>query len=255
MKEPKNHNNSANTIKRIFTAYERVLDTMSADSLPAVHVSIGNSKIGRTMNVSTAPVVTCSSCAMCGQCAKSCYAVRACARLGLSDTSALKNAWLINTAILFSDRNKFFADIETAVEREQPAFFRWHVSGEFLDNDYFSRMVTIAANNPSTRFLAFTKAYNAVNQYIENGGIIPPNFSVLFSAWRGTAMHNPYGLAECHVRFPDGEQTFNHIEPAHRWQCNGDCTACQNVCGGCWFQRPAAKNADGKQDAVIINLH
>ena len=52
-------------------------------------------------------------------------------------------------------------------------------------------MCRIAAHNPRTRFLAFTKAFNIVNDY-ENRSTLPRNLAVIFSGWPGMKIDNPH---------------------------------------------------------------
>ena len=93
---------------------------------------------------------------------------------------------------------------------------------------YLYDMVLTAQQLPHTNFLAFTKQYNIVNEYIANGGVIPDNLKIIFSNWGTWKCDNPHGL-------PMAEIIFKGEAPADNWKiCGGNCTqcACQGI--GCW---------------------
>lgn len=115
-------------------------------------------------------------------------------------------------------------------------FFRFHVSGDIPNSDYFSKMVEIARRNQHCEILCFTKKFEIVNDYIratptqEAFDDFPNNLHIIYSAWVGLEMVNPYMLPEAHVRYRDGSTTAR--EDAK--QCNGNCTECAMTDGGCW---------------------
>ena len=63
-------------------------------------------------------------------------------------------------------------------------YFRWHVSGDILNQSYFEMMIYIARVCKYTQFLAFTKKYELVNTYLSGGGVIPENLKIVFSVWK-----------------------------------------------------------------------
>ena len=127
-------------------------------------ISAGNRKIGRVMNVSLPPMLTCHNCA---QCQQICYDVKACAQY--PDT--VIDARARNLAILKLDRDAYFARIDAAMNRRRKnKFFRWHVAGDIVDLDYFVRMVENARKHPDFIIWTYTKHYAIVNQYCETFG-------------------------------------------------------------------------------------
>lgn len=122
-------------------------------------------------------------------------------------------------------------------------FFRFHVSGDIPDNVYFAHMVDIAGRNQHCEILCFTKKYDLVNEFLEFGGKLPKNLHMVFSAWVGLEMVNPYNLSEAHVRYRDGTTTAR----ADAKECSGNCTECAITDGGCWTLK------NGEQ--VIFNEH
>jgi len=76
-------------------------------------------------------------------------------------------------------------------------FFRFHVSGDVPDEEYFAKMVEVAARNQHCELLCFTKKYEIVNKFLAFGGVIPKNLHIIFSAWVNLDMVNPFSLYHC----------------------------------------------------------
>ena len=107
-------------------------------------------------------------------------------------------------------------------------YFRYHVSGDIPNAEYFAEMVKTARIRPMVQFLAFTKQFGIVNEYLSGGGSIPENLKVIFSNWGDWKCENPHGLPVCEVIMP-GEN------PGEDWKiCGGNCTACACRGVGCW---------------------
>lgn len=122
-------------------------------------------------------------------------------------------------------------------------FFRFHVSGDIPNVYYLNHMIEIAERNPHCEMLCFTKKYDIVNSVLKVGTIIPKNLHIIYSAWRGLKMENPYGMPEAHVRYRDGTTTAHE----NAIQCNGNCTDCALTEGGCWSLK------DGQE--VVFDEH
>lgn len=126
-------------------------------------------------------------------------------------------------------------------------FFRFHVSGDIPDRDYLSRMSVIAKRNPHCEILCFTKKFEIVNEHIgflrSIGSDLPKNLHIVFSAWIGLEMVNPFSLPEAHVRYRDGSTTAR----TDAIECGGNCTECAIADGGCWTLK------NGEQ--VVFNEH
>lgn len=206
-------------LRKYNTVMWETIETYNRVSLDETKLCIseGNSKIGRVLNISTPPVLTCPNCA---ECTKLCYDIKAC----LFRPEVMR-ARARNFSILVRDRNRYFDAIKERLKhRRKRKFFRWHVGGEIIDIDYFNRMVEIARDFPDWKFWTYTKNYAIVNQWINNHGksrsAIPRNLTVMFSEWKGMEMINPYGLPEFRVIFagesaPDGARI-----------CPGNCEHC-----------------------------
>jgi len=185
-------------------------------------ISKGNRKIGRVMNVSLPPLL---SCANCSGCSKLCYDIKAC--LQYPDT--VIDARMRNFAILQKDREEYFRRINDAISRRRlHKFFRWHVAGDIIDADYFARMVEIARRHPDFKFWTYTKNYAVVNEWVDKNGrdALPANLSVMFSEWRGMPMDNPHG-------FPEFRVVFKDETPPAGFYCPGNCDVCKEINRGC----------------------
>ncbi len=186
-------------------------------------ISKGNRKIGRAMNVSLPPILSCGNCK---ECQHFCYDIRAC----LQYPNTVIDARIRNWTILNKNRDKYFSLIDEAcTRRRNNKMFRWHVSGEIVDIDYFCRMVEIARKHPDFTFWTYTKMYAIVNEYCDKYGreSIPANFSVMFSEWRGVPMVNPYGFGEFRALY-EGESI-----PKDAFYCPSNCDICKANGRGC----------------------
>lgn len=186
-----------------------------------VSISNGNSKMGLIPSVSLPPIKTCVNCK---ECSKDCYAAKLC-RIRKTVREAYEN----NLRILKTDPKSYWIQVRSAVAISH--YFRFHVSGDILNDDYFAEMVDIAESFRYCEILCFTKNYKVVNRYLANYDL-PENLHVIFSAWgKKVRPVNPYNLPVSEVIFPDTEVPDN-------WKiCGGNCTECACRGIGCWTLR------------------
>jgi ferredoxin len=235
-KKPQARINSAAAIKKATSNFTTTWNNYNGDPVK-IHISSGNAKLGSIMNISLPPVVTCTNC---GSCSKYCYAVRSYNRF--TGTAA---GWNENYILFLTDPERYFNEISAAVKLQR--FFRWHVSGDIVNERYLAGMIKVAIENPKVEFLAFTKAYQIVNAAIAAGAVIPGNLHLLFSAAPGVDMPNPYNIPECHINFADPALNTYCGGAEFEYYCTGNCTECAiNGCG-CFFLKPG--------DVTIINQH
>lgn len=183
-----------------------------------VSISKGNAKLGAIPSVSLPAITTCNPTA---PCFKLCYAAKI-SRL----RKTVKTAYDRNLEVLTTNPALYWSSVYTAAATVK--YFRYHVSGDIPNIEYFARMVQLANALPDTHFLAFTKQYHIVNQYINNGGAIPENLKIIFSNWGDWKCANPYGLPVCEI-------ILKGNEPAPDWKiCGGNCTECACRGVGCW---------------------
>ena len=197
-----------------------------------VKISKGNSKLGAIPSVSLPSIKTCRNCA----CQEKCYAQKL-ERL----RPAVRNAYQHNLEVWLKDPETYWREVEASIMMSR--FFRFHVSGDIPSFKYLINMVEIARRQPHCEILCFTKKYNLVNEFIEQGGELPSNLHMIFSGWVGLEMANPFSLPEAHVRYRDGSTTARDDAV----ECGGNCTECALTEGGCWNLQ--------KGQQVVFNEH
>lgn len=198
-----------------------------------VRISDSNSKMGAVASVSLLPFLTCpGTCA--GTCGKSCYAAKL-----ANMRPTVRNAYAINTAIAIKRPEIYWQQVNAAACAVR--FFRFHVSGDIINADYFANMVNVVRNNPYTEFLCFTKRFEVVNAWIDENGSLPENMHVLFSGWTNLEPVNPHCLPETNV-IQKGEEIRNG------WTlCGGNCFNCAMAGTGCWQA--------GKGETIAFHIH
>ena len=196
-----------------------------------VSISHGNTKMGAIPSVSLPACVTCNPSA---PCFKKCYAVRLARRY-----KTVTAAYARNLEILENDPSAYWVQVKAAASMTR--FFRFHVSGDIPNGEYFNHMVQAATELHGTTFLAFTKQYQIVNDYLSNGGTIPANLIIIFSNWGSWKCENPHNLPVCEI-------ILKGSAPAENWKiCGGNCTECACRGVGCWELK--------KGDTIAIYEH
>ncbi len=212
-------------VAKFYDAMNEAKEAGIVAKLARVSISAANKKMGAVASVSLLPFITCP--ARCkGTCAAECYAAK------LANLRAnVRKAWANNTALVISNPREYWRQVREAVAAVR--FFRFHVSGDILDYEYFVEMVNTAADNPHTEILAFTKRYEVVNSFVASHGgaiaeAIPSNLHILFSGWDNLKPINPFG-------FPETIVYHNESEIREEWLlCGGNCLTCGCRGLGCW---------------------
>ena len=190
-----------------------------------VTISKGNDKMGEIPSVSLPSYIFCIFCG----CWKKCYANRMEKR-----RKNIRESYAKNAKILLKNPEEFWRQVKKAVRKS--CFFRFHVSGEIPNYEYFCKMIETALENPHCDILCFTKKYAIVNRWIDEHGktaeALPKNLHIIFSAWDDLEMVNPYNLPEAHVRFKNGKSTLPEGKEA--FHCFGNCETCYLAGCGCW---------------------
>ena len=201
----------------------------------SVKISTTNSKLGIIPSVNISPVISCRpEC----PCAKECYAMN-----GRFRFASVKNNMSANYEQYKQNPLSYFEDIKQFIDDgiRVYSYFRWHSAGDIVDERYFEGMIDLARKLTHTSFLAFTKKYELVNEYINRGGVIPTNLRIIFSAWGDKLVPtNPYRFPVAYVRFPDND---NAAIPNTAIECSGDCTTCLQ----CWKIE--------RGESVVFNKH
>jgi hypothetical protein len=142
-------------------------------------IAKGNSKLGKVYNISLPPEMACGANV---PCKKECYARKAWVQY-----KNVRDAWTKNWDAFQENELEYFETISTLCREKNVAMFRWHVAGDIPQNRedsyvYLLGMFLVAASNPNTHFLAFTKNTIVLDQDIVQ---CPPNLKIVFSMWPG----------------------------------------------------------------------
>lgn len=194
-----------------------------------ISISDGNMKIGATPSFSVSPVVTCRADA---PCCKECYARKMAARY-----PTCRRAYDRNTVAVIERTNDVFNALWAYLISSGSNRFRFNVAGDFFSEKYLAMAFDLAAALPSVQFLAYTKQYELVNEYITKRKL-PDNFTMILSAWDSFIPENPHNLTM--AWYQDG--TCN--VPDKAFTCPGKCGACGFKC---W-------NMKGGEN-VVFNKH
>lgn len=222
---------SKESIKKVISLMNETIKKYSGKPASEIKICIssGNRKIGKVLNVSLSPIKTCANCS---GCMWLCYDVKAC----LQYPGTVIDSRVRNYILMKEYREEYFRRIrEKLSRRRKNKFFRWHVSGDIPDMDYFKNMVAIAKDFPDFVFWTYTKNYSLVNEYCDKYGkeSIPENLSIMFSEWRGMAMENPYNFPVFSVVFKDDK---NKPDPKKNHYCPGNCDICLKNGRGCPYR-------------------
>lgn len=196
-------------------------------------VSKGNSKLGKIYNWNLPAVVTCRKNA---PCIKDCYACK-----GFYRMTSVKKCYEENLRSFIEDPEETESDIFNQLP--ESGYCRIHSSGDFYNMEYLEMCVRIAINKPDMKFLAFTKKYELVNEYMNKYAYLPDNFTIVFSLWEGLELEDnswefPYSLVS-----PEHIDNLGAFFPDNT--CCGSCVNCKK----CWELRR------NKVDYIIFAKH
>jgi hypothetical protein len=182
-----------------------------------IRISRGNRKLGKLPSISLPPIVTCAPGI---PCASDCYAARMMhGRYG----KRIRESWGANLDYLRADRAGFFGALARYFLRSAPAFFRYHIGGDFIDSDHLLRALILAREFPAIKFLAFSKRFAI---FPADPRSIPASFALIASAWGGWGKL-PKGYPVAYMR---DHGTPDPRIPASALECPSGC----DRCGLCW---------------------
>ena len=193
----------------------------------AISISPGNRKMGEIASVSLPPIVTCPKWV---PCKKLCYVTSNMSRYA---RSALKS-YDRNYKIYKMDPEFYFAQIKYYCKLTEVHYFRYHVSGDIIDQSYLDNMAKVAEAVPDTRFMALTKAYDV------DFHNIPENLSIMISGWPGYPIPKKLDYLP-NIWMQDGNE--DRI-PKDALLCSDKC----DECFACWDSKQNKKD-------IYIPLH
>lgn len=203
-----------------------------------INISTYNSKLsGQIPSVNLPPIKTCRQDA---PCKKNCYACK-----GNFTYTKVRQSLDNNLACYISDTKEYFNQIIAFLNNGLTTykFFRWHSSGDIVDEEYLEGIVRVAKKCKQTKFLAFTKKFELINEFmIKNGGKLPRNLKIVFSAWdKDFEIENPFLLPIAYIDLKKKEN--NPIIPELAIPCTGKCYECLS----CWSLK--------KGQSVVFKQH
>ena len=136
---------------------------------------------------------------------------------------------------------RFWEQVSEAMANAES--FRFGVAGDVPNSAYFEGIINSCNENPHCVTWMFTKQYEIVNAYLDNGGTIPENLTVIFSEWPDIHMDNPHNLPVAYVSFKNGVCNA----PKGAFECTGNCYDCRQEKRAC----PYLKNGE----SVVFKQH
>ena len=199
------------------------------------HFSAGNTKIGRTLNLSFPIHYTCDHNAPCFKEGK-CYGHGGCYVYGSNQAMYADNLQFFRTHTDAEVVAEFLKNIDEA-KAEAVRLFN---VGDLPNERFLSILETVSRERPECVLYFYTKKYRLVNRHYLFNGIEskPETLTIIFSHWRmddGTFwdMENPfdfptsefipYGMED---EIPEGA----HICPCSDPNFTGTCKTCDHAC-------------------------
>lgn len=187
----------------------------------SIYISPGNTKTGAIPSFSLPVGLSCWPGVPCFE--DGCYDVR-----NVNFRQAVWQSRVRNWKAVHEDMDRVFKQIQGFLDYQEPRFFRHGIGGDLWLGDlartqrYFNNWRMLAVNNPTTRFLIFTKCYKLEYDYA------PKNLSVVWSAWPGYPLPEVMqdGIAGI-AYMQDGTETR---VPDDAFECAGNCISCN----ACW---------------------
>jgi hypothetical protein len=209
---------------------------MLANKSNEINMANNNSKTGKACLNLAFPVCVCREDA---PCKATCYACK-----GFQQMATVQAAYFRNLRLYYDDPDSFFEQIYCKVKFSGLPKVRLFDSGDFPDAEFLVRLVDLCKKTPNTKYMAFTKKYELVNDYIDKNGNLPENLNIMFSAWDKLWMvPNPHNLGMAYVDFD--EKRLNPEFPKNAFVCPGRESTC-SACGACWSK---------KLKAVVFHQH
>lgn len=205
------------------------MDKIELASLSSNEICANNNnrKLGMAVLSVPFPVCVCNPNA---PCFKICYAAK-----GTQGFANVQGAYYRNLRLYNEDPAAFFEQLYYKIKFSGLPKVRYFDSGDFPDLEFLERSVELAKKFPDRGFMAFTKKYDLVNEYLDNGGKLPDNYVIFFSAYdKLWEVPNPHGLPIAYIKFK--EERLTPDIPKYAFRCPGRESSC-SACGACWSKK------------------
>lgn len=197
-------------------------------------ITTSNSKLGG--HIAQVNMPYCISCRADAPCFKECYCTH-----GNMAFPKVRDSHLKKYEMYKEDPKGFFELINNEMKFTTYKYFRWHSSGDIVDEKYLELMCKLARKHNETMFLCFTKKYELVNEYLNHHNK-PHNLTIVLSNWGNWKAENPHNLPTSWVDF--GDDTKENI-PDFAYECPGSCENCPGT--HCWHMHNG--------DSVVFHKH
>ena len=185
-------------------------------------ISESNTKLGKIRSVSLPH----QSCRPDAPCFTLCYNNKA-----YRMYKEVRTAYQHNYTLFTTDPLCYFNSIKEQLSKKRKGnHFRYHVSGDIPSPLYLSLMITLAEALPNWNFLAFTKQYPMINNYLTYSSF-PQNLKIIFSAWEHFPLPNPHNLPIAYHYLPSDPDPRI---PSDAFPCTKKC----DTCFKCWNLTP-----------------
>lgn len=171
-----------------------------------IHISKGNSKVGKIPNISLIPVRDCGNCSACKD---KCYALKAWVQY-----PGVRKAWGDNSEAFREFPLASCAEAYTYIKKHNVPYFRIHVAGDFLNQRHLDSWGIIGFLTPDTQYMVNTKMFDL------DYTLLPKNIHVRFSMWPG----QPIPESTLPKAWLD-DGTDTRI-PQDAIECSGYCDSC-----------------------------
>ncbi|MCI6808581.1 MAG: hypothetical protein MR958_00005, partial [Spirochaetia bacterium] len=124
-----------------------------------IHMTTKNSKTGMGVLDLAVPTCCCREDAPCKK--DGCYCMKGCQQIATVQASYLRNLRLYN-----NDPEDFWGQVDFKLKHSGLSLCRFFDAGDIPDYNFFEGMVKTALRNPKIKFMAFTKKYFIVNEWL-----------------------------------------------------------------------------------------
>lgn len=189
-----------------------------------IHMTTKNKKTGPAILDLAFPVCTCREDAPCKE---TCYACK-----GTQKITVVQAAYYRNWRLWNENPDNFFEQVFYEIKYSGLTTVRFFDSGDFPNYDFLERVISLCKKTPDVKYMAFTKQYEIVNDYIFKNGKLPNNLNIVFSAWdKMWEVPNPHELPVAYVEFKD--KRMNPDFPKNSFRCPMKESTC-SACKVCW---------------------
>ena len=152
------------------------------------------------------------------------------------------NKDLLETNLEIWHENPAFFRQEVIITSFPAKFFRWFPIGDIPDPQFYAMMCDVCSDVPGTRYLAFTKKYEIVNDYLDHYEE-PDNLTTVLSAWGDFVPENPHNLPVAYIRLKNQQCSI----PKDAYECPLFCGNCVLTGHSCWDLK--------RGESVVFNQH